>query len=91
MGNGCKSGNFRTSKNKHENCELSSRGMLSLTYDPDLFHNKEFVFISLEKVSLTILYVILVVIMDYDSAFKRHLDMLDVILSCTCIRSYSSG
>ena len=64
--------------------------MLSLTYDPDLFHNKEFVFISLEKVSFTILYVILVVIMDYDSAFKRHLDMLDVILSCTCIRSYSS-
>ena len=54
---GCKSGNFRTSENKHENCELSSRGPLSQTHDPDLVHDEEFVFIFLENVSFAMLYV----------------------------------
>ena len=48
---GCKSGNFRTSVNKQENCELSSRGLLSRTHDPDLGQDDEFVFIYFKNVS----------------------------------------
>ena len=48
---GCKSGNFRISEIKHENCDLSSRCPLSQTYDPDLVHDEKFVFIFIETVS----------------------------------------
>ena len=48
---GCKSGNFKTSGEKHENCELSTRGLLSEARDPDLVHDNEFVLMYLENVS----------------------------------------
>ena len=53
---GCKSSNFRTNENKHDNCELNSRGLLSQIFDPDLIHDEGFVFISHENVSYTILW-----------------------------------
>ena len=48
----CKSCNFRTSGERHSTCELSSRGPLPQTHDPDLAHDKEFVLIYVENVNI---------------------------------------
>ena len=48
----CKSCNFMTSREHHKNCELSSRGLLSQTFDPDLVHGEEYDFIYVENVNI---------------------------------------